>query len=154
MYTCVLEWVEKDGSGGGQEQCSVHPSFPPLEMCRPVEEGRSSWITTFPQAHWDKLKADVWWEETKETFQAAPKAASTPHGAHTPGRTVIHRWRIILMKLGFHVIQRESQIHLTAPERQKKGDWTPWTVHTYDAQLWNFLFPFQSCSAASGKLWQ
>lgn len=61
-------------------------------MCRPVEEGRSSWITTFPQAHWDKLKADVLWGETKETFQAPPKAASPPHAAHThthtPGRMV------------------------------------------------------------------
>lgn len=63
-----------------------------VESWRPVEEGESIWIMTFPQARWDKLKPDIWWEETEETFQAAPRAASMlPHfqvTAHRPGYIV------------------------------------------------------------------
>lgn len=35
---------------------------------------------TLPRAHRDKLKPDIWREETKETFEAAPRTAPTlPH---------------------------------------------------------------------------
>lgn len=72
-----------------------------VESWRPVEEGESIWIMTFPQARWDKLKPDIWWEETEETFQAAPRAASTlPHfqvTAHRPGY-IVQLFRCFFLK--------------------------------------------------------
>ena len=48
----------------------IYPSlpFPHVKSWRPEEEGESIWIMTFPQARWDKLNPDIWWEETEETF--------------------------------------------------------------------------------------
>lgn len=66
-----------------------------------------------------------------------------------PTEETFHPDFIILIKLGFHVIQREIQTSHTC-RREKVEDWTLSTLkaETTHTALWNCLFPFQSCFAA------
>lgn len=87
------KWTVR-GNRGDIPPTHLSLSLPLMWKCEDQKkDGESIWIMTFPQAHRDKLNPDIWWKETEEIFQAAPRATLTlPHlqvTAHITGWTAI-----------------------------------------------------------------
>lgn len=121
MYTCVC-WNGWRRAAAGRMTAALRPSLVSSSGNMQTSRGRQKQLDhDLSSGALRQIKGRRVMRGDQETFQSAPKAASTPHTANAPGPI---RWPlcwrgIVRMKLGFHVIQREAQMHLPAPKRKR-----------------------------------
>lgn len=149
---CLLEWVEEGSSGTKAPLCPSLVSSPGNVR---TSRGRQKQLDhDLSSGALRQIKARHLMRRDQGDLSSCSKSCfntSTRTRLDCPAipTETFHPDLIILIKLGFHVIQRETHTH-TRVIKKKVGDWTLSSLkaETAHTALWNCLFPFQSCLAA------